>query len=96
MVIFKSPLLDGLSSIPELTEFLKTVPNFRTYVVDRRYSVADVIKHLYEASHCHHKFPDNLDELETDDYQFQDFLHTVLTVAKTMHSRIETVFGENY
>ncbi|MFY0655438.1 MAG: hypothetical protein JXR12_01540 [Neptunomonas phycophila] len=96
MAIIKSPLLDGLSGIPELTVFFENAPNFRQHVVVNRDTIDVVIEKLYEASHCHHAFPKNWDELDTDDYEFQDFLHTVLTVANTKLERIEAVFGENY
>lgn len=96
MAIIKSPLLDGLSGIPELTQFLENAPNFRMHVVDSRDTIDTVIEKLYEASCCHHKFPPNWSELDTEDYHFKDFMHTVLTTAKTKLDRIETIFGEDY
>ena len=89
-----SKLLDGTSGPEELREFLEMVPNFRRSVIHSRETVATVIRMLYEAANCHHKFPDGFDDkLDANDHQFKDFLHTVLLVAGTKIDRIEAVYG---
>ncbi len=91
MAMVKSVLLDGVSSVTELGTFLETVPNFRESVVVKRDTISTVISKLYTLCFCHHPFPKNWDELDTSDHEFQDFLHTILTVAKTQRERIEAL-----
>lgn len=89
-----STLLDGTSSPEDLRDFLELVPNFKRSVIHSRETVASVIRLLYEASTCHHAFPEGFDtELDTDHHQFKEFLHTVLLVCATKVDRIEAVYG---
>lgn len=94
--MIKSQLLDGQSGIPELSEFISTVPNFRSHVIGCEDTIDVVITKLYESSMCHHAYPNNWNDIDTNDRQFKDFLHTVLITAKHKTDRIEMLYADLY